>query len=66
MQFKCMMCIINPSGTIPYPQWAYGVTCWEVFSIGTNPYPGVENRDILQHLDEGLRLKQTILCPDQM
>ncbi|KAL5517371.1 hypothetical protein EMCRGX_G002909 [Ephydatia muelleri] len=42
--------------------WAFGVTSWEVFSIGGSPYPGVENHDMLKHLDQGLRLEQPCLC----
>ena len=47
-------------------QWAFGITSWEVFSIGESPYPGLENHNILKHLDQGLRLEQPCLCPSEM
>ena len=47
-------------------QWSYGVTCWEVFSLGRNPYPGIENHEILQHISSGGRLKKPTLCPDKL
>ena len=47
-------------------QWSYGVTCWEVFSLGRSPYPGIENHEILQHISSGGRLKKPSLCPDQL
>ncbi|KAL5502796.1 hypothetical protein EMCRGX_G009624, partial [Ephydatia muelleri] len=47
-------------------QWAYGVTCWEVFSLGATPYPGVANHEMLELLFHGLRLKLPTLCPENM
>eukprot|EP00731_Ephydatia_muelleri_P006595 Em0003g843a len=46
--------------------WAYGVTCWEVFSLGATPYPGVANHEMLELLFHGLRLKIPTLCPENM
>nr|BAA81717.3 protein tyrosine kinase [Ephydatia fluviatilis] len=46
--------------------WSFGVTCWEVFSFGSTPYPGVDNHLMLQHLMSGLRLQKPLLCPDEI
>ncbi|CAL4195442.1 unnamed protein product, partial [Meganyctiphanes norvegica] len=38
--------------------WAYGVTLWEIFSLGSTPYPGIEvNSDFLQLLEDGKRME---------
>ena len=47
-------------------QWSYGVTCWEVFSLGRGPYPGVDNAEITDYISNGNRLKQPPLCPDDV
>ncbi|KAK4303678.1 hypothetical protein Pmani_024323 [Petrolisthes manimaculis] len=37
--------------------WAYGVTLWELFSLGSVPYPGTEvNKDFLTLLEDGHRM----------
>ena len=37
-------------------QWSFGVTCWEVFSLGRSPYPGVDPFTLVKYLEEGKRL----------
>ena len=32
------------------------MTCWEVFSVGKTPYPGVHPANLAKLLEEGLRL----------
>ncbi|XP_042225356.1 vascular endothelial growth factor receptor 1-like isoform X2 [Homarus americanus] len=37
--------------------WAYAVTLWELFSLGSTPYPGIEvNKDFLKLLEDGFRM----------
>ena len=47
-------------------QWSYGVTCWEVFSLGRTPYPTVPNSDIFTFISGGRRLDRPSLCPEEM
>ena len=48
------------------PQWSFGVVCWEVFSLGKEPYAGVEHQHILQYIESGNRLPKASLCRDEM
>lgn len=38
--------------------WAYGVTCWELFTFGMKPYDDVDNIQMFRHLKQGARLPQ--------
>ncbi|XP_064397110.1 tyrosine-protein kinase receptor UFO-like [Halichondria panicea] len=47
--------------------WSFGVTCWEVFSLGRCPYPGIQNQDILKHIStDNKRLDKPSLCPKML
>lgn len=44
--------------------WSYGVMLWEVMTLGRTPYPGVENRELLEQIEEkGLKLTLPKPCP---
>ena len=47
-------------------QWSYGVTCWEVFSLGRTPYPTVPNNEMFKYISGGGRLEKPIPCPNEM
>jgi len=47
-------------------QWSYGITCWEVFSLGRIPYTGIDNAEVITFLKDGKRLKKPVLCPDKL
>lgn len=42
--------------------WAFGVLLWEVYTLGSNPYPGLPLQDVLPKLDSGYRMPQPQQC----
>ncbi|XP_070547552.1 fibroblast growth factor receptor-like [Ptychodera flava] len=46
--------------------WSYGVLLWEIFSFGTNPYQGMNLKDVLSNLKEGYRLPKPEKCSDDV
>jgi hypothetical protein len=55
-------------GSYNLSQWAYGVTCWEIFSGGKVPYGGVDVTDLSRLLADGHRLEIPCndACSDQL
>ncbi|XP_047740771.1 tyrosine-protein kinase Drl isoform X2 [Hyalella azteca] len=46
--------------------WAWGVTVWEVMTLGQQPYAEVDAGEMEEALLGGVRLAQPINCPDQL
>ncbi|CAL4089410.1 unnamed protein product, partial [Meganyctiphanes norvegica] len=47
--------------------WAFGVTLWEIFTLGNSPYPGTEiNENFLAMLESGYRMKQPKYANDDI
>ncbi|KAE9548258.1 hypothetical protein FO519_008530 [Halicephalobus sp. NKZ332] len=46
--------------------WAYGVLCWEAFTLGEQPYRELMNSMILPFLRSGNRLEKPNECPDEV
>ncbi|CAG0903297.1 unnamed protein product, partial [Darwinula stevensoni] len=37
--------------------WAYGITLWEMFSLGKTPYPGMNGAELVRLLQTGYRME---------
>lgn len=46
--------------------WAFGITLWEIVTVGQTPYAGIENSEIYSYLIAGNRLKQPPDCLDEL
>ena len=51
-----------------HTQWSFGVTCWEIYSLGRTPYPGLDPSSLIKFLEAGNRLEKPInaACTDEM
>ena len=63
-----MKCVILMCYKEVIAQWAYGVTCWEIFSGGKIPYPGIQLVNLPLLLAEGYRMERpsNSACSDKM
>ena len=54
--------------TTIHVQWSFGVTCWEVFSLGKSPYPGMDPLGVVRYLEGGKRLERPLnaACSEKM
>jgi len=47
--------------------WSYGVTLWEIFTLGEMPYGDMSGQEVLEMLDQkGERLAKPAHCPDDV
>lgn len=47
--------------------WAFGVTLWEIYSVGNIPYPGLSwNAEFVSSLGAGLRLQRPKFCQENI
>ena len=42
------------------------MTCWEIFSLGLQPYPAVEPHEMADYLKSGKILDKPSLCSNEM
>ncbi|KAM6915125.1 protein tyrosine kinase 2 beta, b [Xenentodon cancila] len=43
--------------------WMFAVCVWEIMSAGVQPFSWLENRDVINQLEQGIRLPKPVNCP---
>ncbi|KAB7494224.1 Vascular endothelial growth factor receptor 1 [Armadillidium nasatum] len=47
--------------------WAYGITLWEMFTLGNTPYPGIPlNQEFTIALENGMRMEKPKYCNEEI
>jgi len=47
-------------------QWSFGVTLWELMTLGQQPYADVDPFDLEAYVSAGYRLVQPVNCPNEL
>jgi len=47
-------------------QWSFGVTMWELFTLGQQPYVEIDPFEMAAYLQDGYRLTQPHNCPNDL
>jgi hypothetical protein len=46
--------------------WSFGVFCWELLTMGEEPYPDLTGEGTLKAVLNGTRLPKPANCPDDL
>jgi serine/threonine protein kinase len=59
-------CIERGLYTIQTDVWSFGVLFWEILNRGLDPYPTIENLNILEYIKSGNRLPKPSFCSENL
>ena len=46
--------------------WSFGIVLWELVTLGSQPYAGLDNYEVVPYLETGKRLPRPLRCPDDL
>jgi RYK receptor-like tyrosine kinase len=47
-------------------QWSFGVTLWEMMTLGLEPYSDIDPFEMASYLKQGYRVSQPVNCPNEL
>ncbi|XP_068670007.1 uncharacterized protein [Montipora foliosa] len=58
--------LYNSEYTTKSDVWSFGVVLWELCTMGGNPYPGVNNKELYKLLKTGYRMERPETCSNEL
>ncbi|XP_078379572.1 uncharacterized protein LOC144662599 isoform X1 [Oculina patagonica] len=58
--------LYNSEYTTKSDVWSFGILLWELSTMGGNPYPGINNKELHNLLKTGYRMEKPDTCSDKL
>ncbi|XP_071794664.1 uncharacterized protein [Asterias amurensis] len=52
--------------TIQSDVWSFGIVLYEIYTLGSMPYPGLDGREVVRRLQTSYRMDKPDNCPDEI
>ncbi|XP_022105280.1 muscle, skeletal receptor tyrosine-protein kinase-like [Acanthaster planci] len=52
--------------TIQSDVWSFGIVLYEIYTLGSMPYPGLDGREVIRRLQTGYRMEMPNCCPQDI
>ncbi|XP_059807313.1 tyrosine-protein kinase RYK isoform X2 [Hypanus sabinus] len=66
VRWMALESLVNSEFSSASDVWAFGVTLWELMTLGQTPYVDIDPFEMAAYLKDGYRITQPINCPDEL
>ncbi|XP_072896650.1 tyrosine-protein kinase RYK isoform X2 [Hemitrygon akajei] len=66
VRWMALESLVNSEFSSASDVWAFGVTLWELMTLGQTPYVDIDPFEMAAYLKDGYRIAQPINCPDEL
>ncbi|KAM4694831.1 tyrosine-protein kinase RYK [Discoglossus pictus] len=66
VRWMALESLVNKEFSSAGDVWAFGVTLWELMTLGQTPYVDIDPFEMAAYLKDGYRIAQPINCPDEL
>ncbi|XP_048460404.1 tyrosine-protein kinase RYK isoform X5 [Rhincodon typus] len=66
VRWMALESLVNNEFSSASDVWAFGVTLWELMTLGQTPYVDIDPFEMAVYLKDGYRIAQPINCPDEL
>nr|CAH7744732.1 unnamed protein product [Callosobruchus chinensis] len=66
IRWMALECMTQQVYTTQSDVWAFGILLWEIVTMGSTPYPGIQTQELLPLLKSGFRMERPMNCSEEL